>query len=1184
MAPCHSPRRSRAPLPSAGRFPRPLARIWGQLRVPASRVGPVVPVYRRHPRRFFRTPPPLPRSVPCPPVTRGAGHARRPATCPPVTRGAHVSRVRPQAPPCGPATRPPRPAWGPSRVPTPVPPPALPLPVLTPFRFRFLAGAEPCSLRMAGGVLEVQGVPPEAPEELLVLYFESRRRSGGGPVQSCQRLGPLLFLTFEDPQDAQNVLAHGSHRLGGAELGVRPAPPWDPSHLLLRDLEPRTPSEHLDLPLETLLGVPPRTVTLCQVSAPGWRLLRLQDPLTPPELAAAEQRARQRGLALLRAPRSPAVLVRAAGPAPSRDLLELYFENRRSGGGRVRDVRTLPGGRGAVVTFQEPAAAERVLQRPHRLQDVVLELVPHFPFLELLEASTDTALDAVPAPDGAPPPDVEPLLVRDPLVDTDCPPDTEASSDPSAAHTNTPPDAAPAAPTSPPGPGQPSAAFPSRDKDTEGFRAVPSQAQPPRPVSVVVPEPTAAALAQDEALVPAEPGAVRYLQQHYQDMLSSVSDVSLLPLEGGDVSGFRVSGEPGRCQAVADFLQSLLDSVASHSTTLRFPGVARFLWDLAGQSLLQQLESRFQCVIQLDGEPWSPPDPQLELDELLPAVSHREPRAQSWHQDLPEGSTASADGDGGGDGFHPSAAPAEEIKKVLSALRPSDADERGSPELWPGTVPGNERDHNAAFICAAGGEGAGELLSGTGAEDEEVQMALAIQYSMDRAWCEQEELERATALSLRSYSREQEQEQAEEDARLLAALEASLEEALLAADAAWVTVFCSFERDASSVTRELERALAGLLRTRDVASERLRALPAAGRCALALLRCRHAVQLSLRGDTATLRGFAEYTAPAAQDLASLLHHLPPPGHGATAATTAAATAATTAATAAAAAAHWVRWDPSGTAVPYAPETAALLEQAWLRQERRLDLVLDGRPFTVDLERMEEFDIGSARAAPVCRSQPPLDSTFFLLGPELAGLEEEVRLMALPEDSEEFADTVRQFCATLEELRGQISVVQVQKLIHPVLYKQYQLKKGSVKRACAAGTAVERVLFHGTTKASSCEICLHGFNRSFCGKNATLYGRGVYFAARAAISARDRYSPPCADGTKFVFMAKVLTGEFAAGRPGLGAPPLREGRGVPQRYHSVVDDPRQPDIFVIFNDTQAYPQYLITCRSRHGGPL
>lgn len=53
---------------------------------------------------------------------------------------------------------------------------------------------------MAEGVLEVGGVPPGTEEELVVLYFESRRRSGGGPVQSCQRLGPLLFLTFENPQ------------------------------------------------------------------------------------------------------------------------------------------------------------------------------------------------------------------------------------------------------------------------------------------------------------------------------------------------------------------------------------------------------------------------------------------------------------------------------------------------------------------------------------------------------------------------------------------------------------------------------------------------------------------------------------------------------------------------------------------------------------------------------------------------------------------------------------------------------------------------------------------------------------------------------------------------------------------------------------------------------------------------
>ncbi|XP_059334606.1 protein mono-ADP-ribosyltransferase PARP10 [Ammospiza nelsoni] len=1119
-----------------------------------------------------------------------------------------------------------------------------------------------------GGVLEVRGVPPDAPEELLVLYFESRRRSGGGPVQSCQRLGPLLFLTFEDPQDGvwgfpvplgwaegfpallgalvsgavpsgvagvlgeppvtlpsllrrtERVGPRQPQARGGPSWGCARPPPWDPSHLLLRGLEPGTPPEHLG----TLLGVSPGTVTLCQGSVPGWSLLRLQEPLSPPELASAEQRARRQGLALLRVPRSPAVRVRALGTVLGRDLLELYFENRRSDGGRVSDVRVLPGGHGAIVTFQEPAGGHIALSVERVGEVGMVPLVWNGVVRNgVITGAQGAALcHQLPVPLSPQPQSgccrghtacrtrcwsslptfpswscwrrtrtcprtlsllrTEPLLLtRSPCWSgspcwtqiarrTQCQPQTllwhtriphrtQRQRQQCQRHTR--------------GRGSPPATFPSRDKDTKGLRAVPSQAQPPRPVSVVVPEPVSAVSVQDEALVPAEPGAVRYLQQHYQDVLSSVPEVSLLPLEGGDISGFRVSGELGRCQAMADFLQSLLDSVASHPTTLHFPGVARFLRDPAGQSLLQQLESRFQCVIQLDSEPWSPPDPQLELEELLPPS--REPWPRSWHQDLPEGHNAATDGDGdGGDhGFHSSA---EEIKELLAALRPSDADGRGSPGPWPDTLPGDEWDPNAAFICAAGGDGAKELLSDPGVEEEEeeeVQMALAIQFSMDHARHEQEELARATALSLSSYSREQEQEQAQEDASLLAAREASLEEALLAVDTARVTLFCSSEQDASAVARELERALAGRLRAQDVASERLRALPAAGRCALALLRCRHTVQLSLRGDTATLRGFAEYTALAAQELALLLHRLPPPGHGATADPTATA-----------AAAHWVRWDPSGTAVPYAPEAAALLEQAWSRQERRLDLVLDGRPFTVDLERMEEFDIGSAHAVPICRSQPPLDSAFFLLGPEVAGLEEEVRLMVLAEDSEEFADTVRHFCSTLEELHSQISIVQVQKLIHPVLYKQYQLKKGSVKRACAAGTVVERVLFHGTTKASSCEICLHGFNRSFCGKNATLYGRGVYFAVRAAISARDRYSPPSAGGTKFIFMAKVLTGEFTAGRRGLRAPPPREGSGAPQRYHSVVDDPRQPDIFVIFNDTQAYPQYLITCRSRHGGPL
>lgn len=256
----------------------------------------------------------------------------------------------------------------------------------------------------------------------------------------------------------------------------------------------------------------------------------------------------------------------------------------------------------------------------------------------------------------------------------------------------------------------------------------------------------------------------------------------------------------------------------------------------------------------------------------------------------------------------------------------------------------------------------------SGEEDEEAQMLLAIQRSMDSTQHEDEELKRATALSLHSYREEQRAgpcpEGDEEDAGLLAALEASLEEALPAADTAQVTLYASFERDVSALPRQLEQALEARLRTEQVESAGLRALPAGCRRCLALLQRRHAVRLSVSDSTATLHGFAGYTAAAARDLAVLLQRLRPAERGAPGV---------------AVAARWVRWDPTGTAVPYEPTVAALLEAAWQRGERQLDVLLDGRPVIVDLEQMEEYDISTASALPISRSEPPSESAWNLLG-------------------------------------------------------------------------------------------------------------------------------------------------------------------------------------------------------------
>ena len=44
-----------------------------------------------------------------------------------------------------------------------------------------------------------------------------------------------------------------------------------------------------------------------------------------------------------------------------------------------------------------------------------------------------------------------------------------------------------------------------------------------------------------------------------------------------------------------------------------------------------------------------------------------------------------------------------------------------------------------------------------------------------------------------------------------------------------------------------------------------------------------------------------------------------------------------------------------------------------------------------------------------------------------------------------------------------------------------------------------------------------------GKNATVFGPGVYFARDASYSARDTYSPPDGEGLKRVFLCRLAIG-------------------------------------------------------------
>jgi len=72
----------------------------------------------------------------------------------------------------------------------------------------------------------------------------------------------------------------------------------------------------------------------------------------------------------------------------------------------------------------------------------------------------------------------------------------------------------------------------------------------------------------------------------------------------------------------------------------------------------------------------------------------------------------------------------------------------------------------------------------------------------------------------------------------------------------------------------------------------------------------------------------------------------------------------------------------------------------------------------------------------------------------------------------------------------------------------------------------------------------------------------------------RYAVPWSDGKKRMYIAQVLTGDYTSGSSQYRVAPENPKKpGVP--FDSVVDSVSNPDIFVIFKDSQAYPKYLIT---------
>nr|XP_027807146.2 protein mono-ADP-ribosyltransferase PARP10 isoform X2 [Marmota flaviventris] len=918
-----------------------------------------------------------------------------------------------------------------------------------------------------GAAVELQGLPPDMPEELLMLYFENRRRSGGGPVLSWQRLGCGGILTFREPADAKRVLAQAEHRLHGARLSLHPAPPRAPARLLLQGLPPGTVPLRLEQHVQALLSAMGHPVQSCHALAsprPDRALVQLAMPLSEAEIHVLEEQARNTDLdgamvSVTWVPQARAVRVVRGTPPLDMLLLELYLENeRRSGGGPLEGLRSLPRQLGTVVSFQQWQVAERVLQQDHWLQGSELKLVPHYDILEPEELAEGTKGKDNPSMLGS----EHALLETRGLAETlKCAGAVTVGSGEAPgqleAFLRTGLQAVPVGldPVGCPEQEGPVGSLEQEGPVSLGTVGSPEQAG----LMSLGPMGSAGSVGPVEVSMELL-GQVKLKGQRPMGLLAQESLVEVargspgqeglvgpeeIALESAEKVGVKSPGHMG-----LQGQEGLVEMVLSME-----PGAMRFL-QLYHEDLLASLGD--VALFPLEGmEVTGFRVDSTEILQVLPGHSH------TW---WPTDST-------GSDQENMSL---EEVRELLATMEGFDR------ENWLSLELGEEGPEDQPEEAATSGKEDEEPTPGAGEKPVSLSTGAAGQLEEEAA------LQLALHRSLEPQDKVAEQEEA---AALRQALALSLlEQPLLEAEeslnggtgsGAQLVVHAPFEQDID----ELEQALTAALEVhlnKETVRHPGRVLPTE-LCAR-LGQC-HGVNVALRGDCTVFCGFGAQPARAARHFAVLLAG---------------------------------PWDQS-LAFPLVASDTTLLEQ---------------------------------------RLKRPLG--------KLEGLEESTK---------EFQNVVKAFYDTLDTAHSRIRIIRVERVSHPLLQQQYQLHLERLEERCVQ-RPVERVLYHGTSASAVPDICAFGFNRSFCGRNGTLYGQGVYFAKRASLSVQDRYSPPDADGHKAVFVARVLTGDYAQGRRDLRAPPLRPSGHVLLRYDSAVDCLHQPSIFVIFHDTQALPTHLITC--------
>ncbi|XP_056604700.1 protein mono-ADP-ribosyltransferase PARP12-like [Triplophysa dalaica] len=155
-----------------------------------------------------------------------------------------------------------------------------------------------------------------------------------------------------------------------------------------------------------------------------------------------------------------------------------------------------------------------------------------------------------------------------------------------------------------------------------------------------------------------------------------------------------------------------------------------------------------------------------------------------------------------------------------------------------------------------------------------------------------------------------------------------------------------------------------------------------------------------------------------------------------------------------------------------------------------------------------------------------------------------------------------FCQTMSSF----TIRQIERVQNRELWGIFNTKKEDIKKTNQERFG-ERLLFHDAKSSLLDVVCSQNFDIEMSETSA--YGKGIYFSKEAQSCHRN--TDVC--GVRMMFVCRVLLGHYTTGTFHYRSPPPKISTGG--HYHSCVDNLRDPSVFVLFDRSQIYPEFLIT---------